>query len=129
MSAEMQALIDEVARGGDPQEIGQEMLRLITATAPAPIPDEKYADTMFDRQESGEDDYDNSFNSVTAAWIAGELSDEQYHALQDAVTAGAKPGKQATGDDTSAGKASAPKAPQGAPDKTDEKKTPPAEGK
>lgn len=91
--AEIHKLIKQVAEGADPAEVGAHMRDLITATSPST--GGSRGDQVFKRMESGEDDYDNSFNSVTAAWIDGQISDEQYKALQSAV-AGSKGKKGAS---------------------------------
>jgi hypothetical protein len=82
--AEIHNLIKQVEEGADPAEVGAHMRDLITATAPTK--GQSRGERVNERMVSDEDDYDNSFNSVTAAWIAGQIDDEQYNALQSAVT-------------------------------------------
>lgn len=81
--AEIHRLIKQVAEGADPAEVGEHMRDLVTATSPSS--EGSRGERVNERMVSDEDDYDNSFNSVTAAWVAGQISDEQYEALQSAV--------------------------------------------
>lgn len=82
--AEIHRLIKQVAEGADPAEVGAHMRDLVTATSPSS--EGSRGERVNERMVSDEDDYDNSFNSVTAAWVAGQISDDQYSALKSAVT-------------------------------------------
>lgn len=82
--AEIHRLIKQVAEGADPAEVGAHMRDLVTATSPSS--EGSRGERVNERMVSDEDDYDNSFNSVTAAWVAGQISGEQYEALAMAVT-------------------------------------------
>lgn len=102
MTTEMETLVAQVKDGSlSPEKAGAQVAQLIKGSAPAPQPgSEEYKDRAFSRMADKDDDgYENSFNVIVAAWVAGDLSDGQYHTIRDIVTQGTSGNEQEEADE------------------------------
>lgn len=92
VASKLESLVQQIKDGSTTAEKAAPKVADLVKGAPS-IPEpgtQEYKDYVLGRLADKDDDgYESSFSVVTAAWIAGDLSDGQYHTLRDAVTEGA----------------------------------------
>lgn len=85
--SELKKVIDQIGDGSlDMGTAIPQIKRLIVTDDPSRPGAELSYEEKVDRQFEDDNDYDNTFSEVVAAWIEGVLSDEEYNEIREAVT-------------------------------------------
>lgn len=85
--SELKTLIDKIASGSlDVTKAVPEFQKIVVTADPnRPAGALSYEDRERRRMED-DNDYENTFSEVVAAWVGGQLSDEQFGVLRAAAT-------------------------------------------